>query len=48
MDGHGNSERTWKVREKSGSLKIKGYNSLQTITYSVHWGKALLSEFHMG
>ena len=25
MNGHGNLERTWKVREKSGNLKINGY-----------------------
>ena len=25
MDGQGNFERTWKVREKSGNLKINGY-----------------------
>ena len=25
MDGQGNLERTWKVREKSGKLKINGY-----------------------
>ena len=25
MDGWGNLERTWKVREKSGNLKINGY-----------------------
>ena len=25
MDGKGNLERTWKVREKSGNLKINGY-----------------------
>ena len=24
MDGQGNLERTWKVREKSGNLKISG------------------------
>ena len=24
MDGQGNLERTWKVREKSGNLKING------------------------
>ena len=29
VDGQGNLERTWKVREKSGNLKIKGYGSLQ-------------------
>ena len=25
MDGQGNLEKTWKVREKSGNLKINGY-----------------------
>ena len=25
MDGQGNLERTWKIREKSGNLKINGY-----------------------
>ena len=25
VDGQGNFERTWKVREKSGNLKINGY-----------------------
>ena len=25
MFGQGNLERTWKVREKSGNLKINGY-----------------------
>ena len=25
MDGQGNLEKTWKVREKSGNLKIKDY-----------------------
>ena len=25
MDGQGKLERTWKVREKSGNLKINGY-----------------------
>ena len=24
MDGQGNLERTWKVREKSGNLKVNG------------------------
>ena len=24
MDGQGNLDRTWKVREKSGNLKING------------------------
>ena len=28
MDGQGNSERSWKIREKSGNLKINGYCSL--------------------
>ena len=30
MDGQGNLERTWKVREKSGNLKING-NGRQTL-----------------
>ena len=25
MDDRGNAERTWKVREKSGNLKVNGY-----------------------
>ena len=25
MSGQGNLERTWKVRQKSGNLKINGY-----------------------
>ena len=25
MDGQGNLEKTWKVRVKSGNLKINGY-----------------------
>ena len=25
MDGQGNLERSWKLREKSGNLKINGY-----------------------
>ena len=25
MDGQGSLEKTWKVREKSGKLKINGY-----------------------
>ena len=28
MDGQGNLEKTWKVREKSGNLKINGYSRL--------------------
>ena len=27
MNRQGNLERTWKVREKSGNLKINGYGS---------------------
>ena len=30
MDHQGNLERTWKVREKSGNLKINGYHGRQT------------------
>ena len=32
MDGQGNLERTWKVREKSGNLKINGYG-MQFLEY---------------
>ena len=28
VDGQGNSKRTWKVREKSGNLKINSYGSV--------------------
>ena len=35
MDGQENLERTWKVGEKSGNLKIDSYGSLQKIIYSV-------------
>ena len=36
MDGQGNLERTWKVREKSGNLKINGYGrqSSENLFYS--------------
>ena len=44
MDGQGNLERTLKVREKSGNLKINGYDSLQKIMYSINWGKDVLSQ----
>ena len=36
MDGQGYLERTWKVREKSGNLKINGYGKFM---YSVQEGK---------
>ena len=41
MDGQGNLERTWKVREKSGNLKINGYGrrSSENSLYSVQEGK---------
>ena len=41
LDGQGNLERTGKVREKSGNLKINGYGSLQK-TYLTE-GKGVLS-----
>ena len=34
MDGQGNLERTRKVREKSGNLKINGYVRLQKVYLS--------------
>ena len=39
MDGQGNLERTWKVREKSGNLKINGYCSLQKLFLLCSRGK---------
>ena len=39
MDGQGNLERTWKVREKSGSLKINGYGRQFSEIYSVQEGR---------
>ena len=32
-NGQGNLEKTWKVKEKSGNLKINGYGSLQKIMF---------------
>ena len=39
VDGQGNLERTLKVREKSGNLKIDSYGILPKIIYSVQKGK---------
>ena len=43
MDGQGNLERTWKVREKSGNLKIhvNGYGRLSSENFPPHWGLLL-------
>ena len=43
MDAQENLERTWKVREKSGNLKIDSYGSLQKIINSVQRGNDVLS-----
>ena len=40
MDGQGNLDRTWKVREKSGNLKINGYGRhFRKFIFSVEEGK---------
>ena len=41
MDGQGNLERTWKVREKSGNLKINDYGrqSSENFICSIQEGK---------
>ena len=41
MDGQGNLERTLKVMEKSGNLKINGYGrqTSEKFMYSVQEGK---------
>ena len=41
VDSQGNLERTRKVREKSGNLKIDSYGSLQKIIYSVQMGEKM-------
>ena len=45
MDGQGNLERTWKVREKSGNLKINGYErqSAENLFVLFSRGKDVLS-----
>ena len=41
MDGQGNIEKTWKVREKSRNLKINGYGrqSSENLFIPVQEGK---------
>ena len=43
MDGQGNLERPWKVREKSGNLKINdcGKQTSENFIYSVQEGKKM-------
>ena len=45
VDGQGNLERTWKVREKSGNLKINGYGmqSSENLFILFKRGKDVLS-----
>ena len=45
MDGQGNLQRTWKVREKSGNLKINGYGrqSPENLFILFKRGKDILS-----
>ena len=45
MDGQGNSERTWKVREKSGNLKRNGYGrqTLENLFILLKRGKCTFS-----
>ena len=46
MDGQGNLERTWKVREKSGNLKINGYgrHTSENLFTMFKRGKDVLSQ----
>ena len=46
VDGQGNLERTWKVREKSGNLKIHGYGrqSSEDLFIMFKRGKDVLSQ----
>ena len=43
MDGQGNLERIWKVREKFGNLKINCDGRHRKFIYSVQEGKGLHS-----
>ena len=45
MDGQGNLDRTWKVREKSGNLKINGYGrqNSKNLYILIKRGKDVLS-----
>ena len=45
VDGQGNLDRTWKVREMSGNLKINGYGrqSLENLFILSKRGKGVLS-----
>ena len=45
VDGQGHLERTWKVREKSGNLKINGYGrqSSENLFIVLKRGKDVLS-----
>ena len=45
MDGQGNVERTWKVREKSGNLKINHYGrqNSENLCFLFKRGKYVLS-----
>ena len=45
MDGQGNLERTWKVRVKSGNLKINGYSrqTSENLCILLKSGKDVLS-----
>ena len=45
MGGQGDLERTWKVREKSGNLKLNGYGrqSPENLFVLLNRGKDVLS-----
>ena len=45
MDGQGNLERTWKLREKSGNLKVNGYGreSSENLFILFKWRKDVYS-----
>ena len=46
MVGQGNLERTWKIREKSGNLKLNGYGrqSSENLFNFFKSGKDVLSQ----
>ena len=46
MDGQGNLGRTWKVREKSGNLKINGYGRQSTENLFILFKRGKDVHFH--
>ena len=46
MEGQGNLERTWKVRKKSGNLKINGYGKQSSENLFILFKRGKYVHFH--